>query len=155
MIQPIKYWSTEVTAAKSASEILGILVHYRAQSTTVEWDSMKQPVSVRFVVVDGAHGNIPVIVRPRIEDVRLAVRKAGKTCDTERARRIAWRHLKDLIEQQMLSVFLGMHSMVEAFFANVEVDGDQTLGSWVTAALASGQVPRSKTGALLLPGITE
>lgn len=153
--QPIKYWETKVTAAKSASEVLDLLVRYKAERTTIEWDGAGNPLAVAFAIRDAQAGVIPVRLVARTADVKAALRKMGKyPKDEDHVRRIAWRHLRDLIEQQLLSVHLGMSSLVETFFANVQVGqgaGVSTLGEWVSVALQSGQVPRDIGGALMLP----
>lgn len=156
--QPIKYWSTDVAPARSASQLLDLLVQYGAERTSVEWDSNRQPTAIAFAIRDPKHGLIPVRIAARIDDVIEAVRKMkGVRIDREKARRIAWRHLKDLVEQQLVSVSLGMNTLTETFFANVQIgagSGEQTLGEWVNAALGTGQVPREIDGRLQLPPTT-
>lgn len=50
---------------------------------------------------------------------------------TAQARRIAWRHLKDLTEQLLLAVELGLRSLPSAFMADVKA-WDETRNETVT-----------------------
>ena len=163
--QPIKYWSTEIDATKSASELMALLVQYGATSTSIEWDGLGQPTGISFKIMDPRRGLLPVRLRARTDAVVELLRrqvqfKRGNRQEWEqglraRATRIIWRHLRDLVEQQMLAIRIGQYELAEMFMHGVEVqtpDGRKgTLGEWVTTALVSGAVGRVDSGALLLP----
>lgn len=150
--QPIKYWKTTVEAAKTAAELQTILVHAGATSTATEWKE-GVPTALTFTIPDARRGPLPIRLEARAEQVVQAVRKkrpGAPGLSIEQAHRIAWRHLRDLTEQQLLAVQLGQQDLAEAFLAAVVVN-DSTLGKWLTLALESGETPRGTDGRLLLP----
>lgn len=158
MAQPIKYWDTDVPAARTASQLMDLLVKYKAERTMIEWDENAQPTAVMFAIRDAKLGVIPVRIKARVDEVAIAVRKiTGRPVDRARAQRIAWRHLKDLVEQQLFGVSLGQMTMAETFFSNMLLapqTGVETMGEYMQAALATGQMPRAIDGTLMLPPTT-
>ncbi len=164
MAQPIKYWDTEIDAVQSASEVMALLVRYGASQTSIDWDN-GQPTGITFVIHDKKRGNLPIRLPARVDAVVALLKKEkpftrGDSAEYEqrlhaRARRVIWRHLKDLVEQQMLAVRIGQFELVEMFFHGVEVrtiEGTRTMGAWMSQALEAGNLfQRDERGTLMLP----
>lgn len=164
--QPIAYWGTEIAASRSATEILALLVEYRAEQTGVEWDEKGEPTAVTFTLRDPELGRIPVRLDARVEEVtkllleqkpynanyRYPEREhAGRL--REQARRVVWRHLRDLVEQQLLAVRIGQYRFVDVFLHGVQVrtpTGSDTLGRWMHEAIKTGGFNADPSGRLLL-----
>lgn len=141
MSQAIKYESTSIDAVRTASEIVGLIVKYGGTRTTIEWDG-GQPTGISFEIEDRTHRRtIPVRLEARTERVYQMLVKArpwtsrsrasrtdyeGK--QREQATRIVWRHLKDLIEQQLLAVEIGQYYLAEVFLHGVVLDTGMTVG---------------------------
>lgn len=143
--QPVKYWSTEIDAAKTASEIVSLIVRYGGERTSIDWTD-GQPAAVTFIIRDRELGSIPVHIPARIDNVeRLLLERvpwSGRGEESEyrqklreRALRIVWRHLKDLIEQQLLAVEIGQYTLTDVFMTGVLVSapdgGETTIGALV------------------------
>lgn len=129
--QPVKYWETTIDATKSASEIMHLIVKYGGERTSIDWEG-GQPVGISFIIKDADLGSVPVRLQARTDNVfRLLQRKVkwsgrGSRADHEanlraRAQRIVWRHLKDLIEQQLLAVEIGQYGITDVFMSGLVI----------------------------------
>lgn len=157
--QPVKYWSTEIAADKTASEIVSLIVRYGGERTSIDWRD-GQPASVTFIIRDREIGAIPVHIPARIDNVeRLLLDRVpwsgrGDEADyrqkmRERALRIVWRHLRDLVEQQLLAVEIGQYTLTDVFMTGVlvsDADGRETTMGQLVRAHAD------RVGILQLPG---
>lgn len=165
--QPIAYAGTTIEATKSAMELIALLVAHRAEQTNVEWGPDGQPTSVSFILQDAKLGRVPVRLEARVDEVtRLLLKekpyngyrgvpsaRAYEEKLRAQARRIVWRHLRDLVEQQLIAVKIGQYSLIETFMSNVQIrtpDGESTLGPWMQAAIQAGGFNQDKQGRLLL-----
>lgn len=142
MAQPIKYWSTTVPASKTAAQIQTMLREYGALSVTLHYDREGEPTGVSFVIHDEKLArDVPVHLEARVDAVyRLLEERKGytkysqlspeehETKQRARAQRIIWRHLKDLIEQQLVAVEIGAFELTDVFLAGVVTRGGETFG---------------------------
>lgn len=165
--QPIAYAGTTIEATKSATEIIALLVAHRAEQTSIEWEN-GQPTCVSFVLTDAQLGRVPIRLEARVDAVTRLLLKE-KPYNSYRgvpnareyevklraqARRIVWRHLRDLIEQQLIAVKIGQYTLVETFMHGVQIrtpEGESTLGPWMQAAIQAGGFNQDKAGRLMLP----
>jgi hypothetical protein len=138
--QPIKYASTTVTPTKSAGEIQDLVRRYGGTRCEIMWDTHGRVTGVRFAVRHERFGEVPVrltaktgrifeilkAARPRKSYVPTKERERRDAADVEQAYRIAWRQLRDFVEQALLAVETGLFPLHEAFMAAVETEDPQT-----------------------------
>jgi len=138
--QAIKYASTTVDPLKSANEIQALVQRYGGTRFEIRWNESKQVAAVRFAIRHPKFGEIPVRLTARVEKI-AEILKAARTSrryisqgerqkkDAEertQAYRIAWRQLRDFIEQALLAVETGLFPLHEAFMASVETEDPET-----------------------------
>ena len=133
MAQFIKYEHTTVDPDKSATEIQALCRKYGAVRYEVSWNDDDEIQSIRFTM-RSRHGPVPVLLAAPSERIYKLFRKHRPSGDTRKqrvqAKRIAWRHLKDLTEQTLLSAHLGIQDAAVAFMGSIEreVGAGVTLG---------------------------
>jgi hypothetical protein len=142
MPQAIKYETTTIEAVKTAGELVSLIVKYGGRRTSIEWDESGQPTGIAFEIEDrSARRLIPVRLTARTERVREKLEGARPYTHRsrgtrqqwaeklqEQAHRIVWRHLKDLVEQQLLAVEIGQYDLAEVFLHGVVTDTGMTVG---------------------------
>lgn len=163
MAQAIKYQKTTISAEQSVAQLTALIAKYGASSFEQRWDGEGQLVAVRFSLrtsLGGAPGFMSVQLRARTDRIYWLLRQSGDFSE-ERARaqayRIAWRHLKDLSEQLLLAVTLGLKDVGAAFMDSVEVLDPET-GATVTMAdlfAARASLVGDGRGVRLLPSASE
>lgn len=138
--QPIKYASTTVAPTKSAGEIQDLVRKYGGTRCEVRWDGTGRVYGVRFAIRHERFGEIPVRLMAKTDRIfeilqkqRRSVydRRKKEAVDRDQAYRIAWRQLKDFVEQALLAVETGLFPLHEAFMAAVETE-DPATGETVT-----------------------
>lgn len=152
--QVVKYESTTVPVERTLSELVTILRRYGCRSFAQQWDEEGRTTGIRFVMeVDGKP--LPVRMNARDGEIqsRLLARpkyRRDPIARADQAERIAWRHLKDFMEQVLVAVDLGLSELGEALMAHVVVldeDGYETTAGQEFAKRLHG-------GQLLLPEAT-
>lgn len=127
MRQPIKYATTKIEVTRSLGEIQGIVARYGATRFETRWNRDGTVWGVRFAIA-ADEGELPVALKTgteRIFEILAEARgpraRASNEDLREQAERIAWRQMKDLIEQLLLAVETGLFNLAAAFMAHVEV----------------------------------
>lgn len=124
MAQSIKYQETTVSAEVSAGQISGLVARYGASRFEQQWNDDGELSAIRFTLRT-AMGEVPVRLDAKtdriVELLPKPVRYNAVDRRREQAYRIAWRHLKDLTEQLLLAVHLGLKDVGAAFMDSVEV----------------------------------
>jgi hypothetical protein len=122
MAQAIKYETTSIAAEKSAGEIAALVAKYGASRFEQQWNERGELCAIRFALRTEL-GEVPVRMDARTERIMEMLRRPTWTLAERRqqALRIAWRHLKDLTEQLLLAVHLGLKDVGAAFMDSVEV----------------------------------
>ena len=160
MAQVIKYQSTAVEVAKSAQSIAELVRKYGASRFEQRWDDAGRLDGVRFTIRDEDVGQVPVILRAPSETIVNLLwdargRNSRKTLADfeEQAERIAWRHMKDLTEQLLLAVHLGLKTMPGAWMPDIEVWDEETGETTTMAELFArrAQLVPGKRGVRMLP----
>lgn len=143
MPEAIKYETTTIPARRTAGEIMELLAEYGARHVSLEYDSEGEPAAVSFAIHDPKLGQlVPVHLRARTEAVARRLlevrpwnsrRRAAIRAEYEReiraqAHRIVWRHLKDLIEQQLLAVRIGQYELTDVFMHGLMLQDGSTVG---------------------------
>lgn len=139
MAQSIKYESTKVEAAKSVGEIAELIRRYGGTRFEQLWGEDGRVIGVRFAIAHPEIGELPVVLAQKTGEIeriltgsgyRMGVTAAEKRDRPrrihEQAERIAWRHAKDLTEQLLLSVRLGLRSLPGAFMSDIETLDEHT-----------------------------
>lgn len=129
MAQTIKYESTKISAVQSAGEIATLVHRYGGTRFEQRWDPHTGELfGIRFAIQVEEQGEVPVRLTARTETIEEILRDArgprSSTTDAEiraKAQRIAWRQLKDFVEQALLAVETGLFDLAAAFMAHVEV----------------------------------
>ena len=143
MPQKIKYQTTTISAEQSAGQIGQLIGKYGAREFTQLWDDDGQLSGIRFIMKDQLYGGIvPVKLYARTETIFDILTESGlhrrdAEARSEQAYRIAWRQLKDVVEQLLLAVRTGLFSLAEAFMAGVVIEtpeGERTLGEYIAEA---------------------
>lgn len=125
--QSIKYESTSIAPEKSAGEIAQLVARYGASRFEQQWNEQGELCAIRFALRTEL-GEVPVRMEARTERIVELLRRPTWTLSERRqqAHRIAWRHLKDLTEQLLLAVKLGLKDVGAAFMDSVEVVDPQS-----------------------------
>lgn len=137
---PILNYTTEVSATKSVSEIVALLVRKGAQSITHEYfgDGRVKSVSfvmqvanqpVRFLLPSNAEGVAGVLKKEKPYNYsrnRGGVDKYYRE-QREQAERIAWRILKDWIEAQIALIESGQAEPAQIFLPYAQQADGRTM----------------------------
>jgi hypothetical protein len=143
MARKIKYETTTIAPEDSAAQIGKLVSNYGARQFSQHWAPSGFLEGVTFLLVDHRYGGIVPIRLQAQTDAILEILESGRKrparVDLElQAQRIAWRQLKDLVEQLLLAARTGLFSVVDAFMANVVIetpDGDsETVGEFFARA---------------------
>ncbi len=129
--QVIKYQDTKVDVEKTVSELSSLIKRYGGSRFEQSWTEDGGVGGVRFAVRHETLGELPVSLTAKTAQIKRILLDEGiwKTYPPKereeriekQAQRIAWRHLKDLTEQLLLAVSLGLKTLPEAFLADVEM----------------------------------
>ena len=160
MAQIVKYQTTQVDATKSAQQICDLARKYGVSRFEQRWDDQGRLEGIRFALPHEGIGEIPVLLRAPLETIfdilwgarGYSSRKTRKDIE-EQARRIAWRHMKDLTEQLLLAAQLGLRSPAGAWMPDIEV-WDEEAGETTTMAELFGrraQLVPGERGVRMLP----
>ena len=106
----------------------------------LRWDAEGRLEGVAFTIVDQRYGGIvPVRLDAPTAEIETILEASrlfrNPTIRETQAQRIAWRHLRDLVEQLLMAVRVGLYSVAEAFMANVVIEtdeGSETMGQYVS-----------------------
>lgn len=148
MARAIKYEDTTVEASRSADQLKGVVRRYGGVRFEELWDEGQQVAGIRFAVRRAADGReVPVVLDVPLAGIEQRLREAGKYRDPvrrrEQARRIAWRHMKDWVEQSLLAADVGLFDVWDVFLAKVEAEteaGERVpLGRLLAAMLEAGR----------------
>ena len=141
MAQFIKYETTTIDAGTSALGIRTLVKKYGGRNFQMTW--LEDEVdNIRFEM-PSAQGFVPIRLAPAIKPIFKLFRKNRPSGDPNvhmrQARRIAWRHLKDLTEQQLLAASIGLADPASVFMASLETTRGTTVGQeFIDAAMARG-----------------
>lgn len=139
--QFVKYQETEVEAETSIGQITALVKRYGGSRFEQLWGESGELTGARFAIRHPEIGELPVALRLKTGEIERILRDGGylrslppnerRARISRQAKRIAWRHEKDLIEQLLLSVRLGTRSLPGAFMAEIEA-WDAESGETVT-----------------------
>lgn len=139
--QTVKYQSTTVEPPKSVAEITELIRRYGGTRFEQLWGADGRITGVRFAMRHPEIGELPVALTIRTAQVERILAESsylGSLPGRERAgriarqaERVAWRHTKDLTEQLLLAVDLGLRSLPAAFMTDIEAWDEET-GETVT-----------------------
>lgn len=129
--QVIKYQGTKVDVEKTVGELSALIKKYGGSRFEQQWTESGGVGGVRFAVRHETLGELPVNLTANTGQIRRIMADAGlwksyapdarsEKLETQ-SQRIAWRHLKDLTEQLLLAVSIGLKTLPEAFLADVEL----------------------------------
>lgn len=169
--QAIKYQRTTVPPARSAQEIGRLVQEYGARRFALDYGTDGRLQGVEFWLIDpdlGPSKPVPVRLRAKTQTIVALLRAAKVPTGGQRfrlhteieqereriAERIAWRQLKDFVEQALLAAKTGLFSTGQAFMAHVLLDtpeGSLTVGEYFAEHAA--QV--TSRGVQLLPARSE
>lgn len=159
--QAIKYQSTTIDPWKSAAEIAALVRKYGGTRFEQQWGERGEMLGIRFGIRDERMGEVPVILRAQTERIEEILRGAVprtwlKQEIREQAQRIAWRQLKDFVEQALLAVETGLFPLAAAFMAHIEVEDEETGApiALIEAFATRGRLGSRGHGVRLLPAET-
>lgn len=132
----IRDYTTSISAAKTAGEILSLLAEHGATRIAIDYLD-GQPSGIVFQVatpVGDQVFDLPVDVdamhRTLVREQstgRLKGLSSAKASDIEQARRVAWRVIKDWVSAQMTIVATQMASLDQVMLPYLLADGRRTL----------------------------
>ncbi len=128
---PLLNYTTSIEAAKTVSEIQGILSYHGARSILLNYDQQGQIEALSFEV-DTPQGLMPVRL-PVDPDAVLRVMMRSKSkvprrlLTKQQAIRVAWRIVKDWTEAQMAILETEMVKMEQIFLPYIVTPTGQTL----------------------------
>lgn len=139
MTQAIKYQTTEVDPAKSVAQIAELVRRYGGSRFETLWSESGEVTGIRFAIRHQEIGELPVCMTVRTGEIERILASSGYATGrtpaqkrerpqriARQAERIGWRHVKDLTEQLLLAVELGLRSLPAAFLADVEAYDEAT-----------------------------
>lgn len=125
--------TTEVPAAKTASEIQYELMRMKARFVTNEFDASGNIIAMRFCLASGADGaeiwyRLPI----RVHHVQIAMRRImGRMPEAGQAERTAWRQVLRWIQAQFALIEVDQSTPFEVFMpymlSSEEGQKDRTL----------------------------
>lgn len=123
--QAVKYQETQVPATRSVAEITELIRKYGGSRFEQTWGEDGRILGVRFAMRHREIGELPVALTLKTGQVERILSESPYLRSlpesnraariAQQAERVAWRHMKDLIEQLLLSVALGLRSLPAAF----------------------------------------
>jgi hypothetical protein len=139
--------------------VRSIVRRYKGTRFEELWDADGEVAGIRFAIrsPEGAEGpvKLEVPITGIVDELKAAGKFARVKPDGERqsrlrqqARRIAWRHMKDFVEQALLAAHVGLFDVFDVFLTHVEVEGadgeSTTLGDELREMLVlrTGETPR-------------
>lgn len=138
----IKNYSSKVDVYTSLGEIQGALAKGGARKIMIDYDETGDPIGLTFGLL--VEGQILGFQLPaNIDGVLAALKREKIKVDRERAKRTAWRNIRDWVLAQMAFVEAGNVQADEVFLPYL-TDGR---GTTLYTAFRSGQ--------LALPGVQE
>lgn len=169
MSQPIKYATTKIDPTQSAGEIAQLVQKYGGSRFEMMWDGQGRLIGIRFAIRHERLHEVPVRLMAAIENVEAIVRERQPYSRRMRrtrseweeetrvqAYRIAWRQLKDFVEQSLLAVETGLFPLLDAFMAHVETPDPETGEPSTVGQLFDRHATLTSSGLRLLPpGIQE
>ena len=167
MSQAIKYETTKVDPTRSASEIAALVQRYGGSRFEMMWDEWGQLTGVRFAIRHERLGEVPVRLMASVERVTAMIQKRRPYSTRQRrtriewaewtkevAYRVAWRQLKDFVEQALFAVETGLFPLHEAFMAQVETPDPETGEPITVGQLFERHASMGEGGLRLLPAPT-
>lgn len=137
---------TSVPVSRTIAQIQGLVERFRAREFRTIYGPEGDVVAVRFTIIDphltqGAGDGVFTVELHAVSDaIDAAIRRGRKNRITPtqsaaflaQAKRVAWRHLHDVIRASLIAVQSGILTIGEAFLCNLVVtatDGrEQRLG---------------------------
>lgn len=127
-------YTTKITTAATLGEINSILVASGASQVLMEYDGAKNVTAVSFRAKT-SFGDIAfklpcdVAAATLILNKQVQLKQIPKRYlnDTEQARRIAWRIIKDWLEAQMALISMGMAKLEQVFLPYAQDAQGQTV----------------------------
>jgi hypothetical protein len=167
LAQPIKYAETAVPADRSVRELEELVFSYGGSRFEKLRDLGGNLTAVRFALRAEPWGEVPVLLEARAEvvlqiltdarpwNLRRGAKAAYESKLREQAYRIAWRQLRDFVEQALLAVRTGLLLPTDAFMWGLEVS-DPATGARTTASdLFHRRAQLAPGGVLALPAARE
>lgn len=162
-VQFIASLETEVPARRSVQQIQELVERFGARAFEVRYDpATGEPDRVRFAVVDphlteGAATPFTIELRAptSILERELRTRRTRSPKPgviPEQARRIAWRHLHDVVRASLIGVQDGLLTVGEAFLAHLVVESADGTEETFASALHRTQLLTPAAGGRLLLG---
>ena len=134
---PIKNYTTSIAEEKTVGEIMGILASKGARSIKVDYDNVNRPEAISFVI---AIHDVPIpfrlpcnfdgVFRSLASEYKQSSMRARWERNPEnrsRARRIAWRIIKDWVAAQMALIEAGQASVAEVFLPYAQAQDGRTM----------------------------
>lgn len=144
----LKYADTTVEATKSAGQIGDLVRKYGGSRFEVQWSESGMLTGVRFALRHPTLGEVPVRLLARTDRIVELLRRGER--GREQAYRIAWRQLRDFVEQALFAVETKLFPIHEVFMAQTEVY-DHDSGETITfGELLERRGGRTAGGALQL-----
>lgn len=137
----LKNYTTIVNAQKTISEIEEYLVQIGASKILKDYDDKGEVLSISFMI-NFEEREVPIRLPSRIDRIPAAIRRIYNTHDitsgqrtllnramkdSEQARRIGWRIIKDWLEAQMTIMMLDQINMMEALLPFTVWKGNKTM----------------------------
>lgn len=164
MGQAIKYENTTVDPSVSAMQIGQLVQRYGGSRFEMQWNDRGRLIGVRFAIRHDRLGEVPVRLMASIENVEGLIRERRPYSSRMRktraqwaewcadvAYRVAWRQLKDFVEQALLAVETGLFPLHEAFMAQVETPDPETGEPITVGELFGRHAVLESSGLRLLP----
>lgn len=141
---PIANYTSEVSAVRSAGEIVEMLVRTGARGVVQEYDETGRMSSMGFTIVrSGTTMAFSLPVRSdAVRQVLIKQKVQSKYQTAEHADRVAWRILRDWIRAQMAIIETEMVSIEQVMLPYMRTDDGSTVFERfeTTRALPAGKV---------------
>lgn len=138
---PLPNYSTTVDHQKTAEEIRKLL-RGRVSRTVMDEDAAGNVTAIQFIISTD-HGTFPFQLPVNVEACYATLRdqrargEIGGVVTMDKARKVAWRILKDWIRAQIGLIDTGMVAIEEVFLPYLMIDSQTTM----YVALKDGKLP--------------
>lgn len=124
----IKNYTTSIDPAKTVGEIQAILARGSAKSVSVDYEK-GYPEAIKFSLIVGK-SEIWFRLPCNVDGVFASMKRdrlPRSYCNTDQARRTAWRIIKDWVDAQMAIIEAGQSKAAEVFFPYILQPTGETL----------------------------
>lgn len=127
---PILNYTTSIAATKTVGEIQEILANGGASKIMIDYNSDREPVSISFQIEMPKGAPVSFRLPCDWEGVLIALGRdkvEKKYCNSDHAKRVSWRIIKNWVEAQLAFIQAEQASMLQVFLPYAVTSTGETM----------------------------